>query len=80
MSTRDFFGDPPAGLDLSEDRIMSVYGSIIPVAIIATIVVGLRVRLRTLNGKPSFKIDDFMITLALVSMSDRLILSRTERP
>lgn len=69
MSTSDFFGDPPAGIDLTESRTSTIYGAIIPVAVIATLVVALRIRLRTLNGKPSFKIDDFMVTVALVRAS-----------
>lgn len=66
MSSSGPYGDPPPGTDVYESKSTIIYGSIIPVAVIGTIVVALRTRARTVNGMPGFQIDDFTVIVALV--------------
>ncbi|GME48539.1 integral membrane protein [Neofusicoccum parvum] len=65
MSSSSPYGEPPAGINIHANRNTTIYGSIIPVACIGTVIVAVRTRLRFLNGKPSFKIDDFTVIMAL---------------
>ncbi|PTU22027.1 hypothetical protein P175DRAFT_0477858 [Aspergillus ochraceoroseus IBT 24754] len=59
-------GKPPAGLDLSADRIAQNDGTVAAVMAIATIFVGLRFWARTFNNRANLAYDDWFLLAALI--------------
>ena len=64
--SRAVIGEPPVGLDLSEDRIAQNDGIVAAVMAIATVFVGLRFWARTANRSATLEYDDWSLLVALV--------------
>lgn len=64
--SRLVIGEPPTGVDLSENRIAQNDGTVAAVMAIATAFVGLRFWARTTKGSSNLAYDDWFLLAALV--------------
>lgn len=69
MSSTGVFGDPPAGMDLSENQDSAVINAVVTLMVIATVFVVLRIVARIIEKGEGLAFDDYLVMLGLVCLS-----------